>query len=69
VGLKDMLKRWLDEGRALGELRDDVNTDSVTGMLFAGMMGASVVYGVEKSSESLDLPIDTLIDYLEGLKP
>jgi TetR/AcrR family transcriptional repressor of nem operon len=69
VGLKGMLKRWLDEGQALGELRDDVNTDSVAGILFAGMMGASVIYGVDKSSESLDLPINTLIDYLEGLRP
>jgi AcrR family transcriptional regulator len=69
VGLKRMLKRLLDQGQALGELREDVSTDAITEMLLAGMVGASVIYGVDKSSESLDRSINTLIDYLEALKP
>jgi TetR/AcrR family transcriptional repressor of nem operon len=69
VGLKRMLKRLLDQGQALGELRGDVSTDAITEMLFAGMVGASVIYGVDKSPESLDRSINTLIDYLEALKP
>ena len=38
-------------------------------MLFAGMMCASVIYGVDKSANSLDRSINALIDYLEKLKP
>jgi AcrR family transcriptional regulator len=68
VGVKTMLNRFLDEGRAAGELADDVDTSAVTEMLFAGMLGASVIYGVDKSSESLDNSINALIDYLERRK-
>jgi hypothetical protein len=38
-------------------------------MLFAGMVGASVIYGVDKSTASLDRSINTLIGYLERLRP
>ena len=68
VGVKSMLNRLLDEGQASGELRGGVNTSAITEMLFAGMLGASVLYGVDKSSESVDRPINALIDYLEELK-
>ena len=69
VGLKAMLKRLLDEGRESDELRSDVSTSAITEMLFAGMLGATVIYGVEKSPESVDRSINALIDYLEKLKP
>jgi TetR/AcrR family transcriptional repressor of nem operon len=69
TGLKGMLKRLLDEGRELGELKGDVGTDAITEMLFAGMVGACVMYGVDKSTASLDRSINTLIDYLENLRP
>jgi hypothetical protein len=38
-------------------------------MLFAGMVGTCVIYGVDKSTASLDKSINTLIDYLENLRP
>jgi TetR/AcrR family transcriptional repressor of nem operon len=69
VGLKAMLNRLLDEGKESGELSDSVSTNAITEMLFAGMLGATVIYGVEKSPESLDRSINALIDYLEKLKP
>jgi AcrR family transcriptional regulator len=69
IGLKGMLKRLLDEGRELGELKGDVGTSAITEMLFAGMVGACVIYGVDKSTASLDRSINTLIDYLEDLRP
>jgi AcrR family transcriptional regulator len=68
VGLKGMLKRFLDEGKQVGELRDSVDTSAMTEMLFAGMIGASVIYGVEKSPGSLDRSINSLSDYLERLR-
>jgi TetR/AcrR family transcriptional repressor of nem operon len=69
IGLKGMLNRLLDEGRELGELRSDVSTSAITEMLFAGMVGTCVIYGVDKSTASLDRSINTLIDYLENLRP
>ena len=69
VGLKTMIKRLLDEGRESGELSNDVSTSDITEMLFVGMLGATVMYGVDKSNESLNRSINTLIDYLEKLKP
>ncbi len=69
VGLKDMLKRWLEEGKKSGELREDVNTNRATEMIFSGMIGTSVLYGVDKSTTSLDRSINSLIDYLGDLTP
>ncbi len=69
VGLKAMLKRLLDEGKESGELSDGVITSAITEMLFVGMLGASVIYGLDKSTAGLDRSINTLIDYLEDLRP
>jgi len=69
IGFKAMLKRLLNEGKELGELGDNVSIGIVTEMLFAGMLGASVIYGVDKSNDCLDSSINSLIDYLEELKP
>jgi TetR/AcrR family transcriptional repressor of nem operon len=69
IGLKSMLKRLLDEGKGEGELNNDASTSAITEMIFAGMLGASVIYGVDKSTDSLDNSINTLIHYLEKSKP
>jgi TetR/AcrR family transcriptional repressor of nem operon len=68
VGLKAMIQRLLDEGKESGELSGDMSTSAITEMLLAGMIGASVLYGVDKSTQGLDRSINTLIDFLEGLK-
>ena len=68
VGLKTMLGRYLDEGKAQGELGEDVDTEAVTEILIAGMLGASVIMGVDKSNSSLDKSIDSLINYIDNLK-
>ena len=65
VGLKRLLREFLEEGKAIGELDDTIDTQAMTEMLFAAMIGASVIYGVDKSSESLDHSINALIDYLD----
>jgi hypothetical protein len=41
----------------------------VTKMIFAGILGATVIYGVEKSSAKLDQTINALLDYLNRLGP
>jgi TetR/AcrR family transcriptional repressor of nem operon len=68
VGLKGMIQNLLDEGQAAGELSSNADTCAMTEMLLAGMLGASVIYGVDKSIDSLDKSIGTLIEYLEKLK-
>lgn len=68
VGLKALIQRLLDEGKESGELSSNVSTDAVTEMLLAGMVGASVIYGVDKSTDSLDGSINTLIESLQKLK-
>jgi len=69
IGLKRMLKTLLEEGKEIGELGADVNTDRATEMIFSGMIGSSVLFGVEKSSSSLDRSVNALILYLNGLAP
>lgn len=69
LGFKAMLKRLLDEGKDSGELLAQVDTEGLTEMIFAGMLGTSVNYGTEKSMASLDNSINALIDYLKGLEP
>ncbi len=69
AGFKKMLMNILEQGKTSGEIREDINTDSVAEMIFAGMLGASVSYGTEKSTESLDRSIDAITQYLERLAP
>ena len=67
VGLKEMLRRLLEQGKESGELLKAVDTDAVTEILFNGMLGASLAYGVNKSKTGLDKSINALIEYLEQL--
>jgi len=69
VRLKAMINRLLNQGKASGEVRDEINTEAVAEMIFAGMIGASVIFGIEKSFDSLDRSINPLIKYLERLAP
>jgi hypothetical protein len=68
-GLKSLINRLLDEGKKCGQVREELNTRAITEMVFAGMVGASVIYGVEKSTTALDQRIDYLLEVLDGLAP
>ena len=68
IGLRNMIHRLIDEGKKFGELSNSVDSDSVTEILFNGMLGASVSYNANKSVEGLEKSINALIDYLDGLK-
>ena len=68
VGLKAMIKRFLDEGKDSGKVYNGINTDTITEILFNGMLGASVNYSLDKSIDSLDHSINSLIDYIDKLK-
>jgi len=69
IGFKSMIMRLLKEGKKSGEIRDDADTAAVTEMIFAGMLGSSVNYGTEKSTENLDQSIQALIEYIDMLAP
>jgi len=62
-----MMNRLLEDAKAAGELRPDVNTEAVSRVLFLGLLGASVLYGMDKSSEELGKSINPLTDYLDSL--
>jgi signal transduction histidine kinase len=62
-----MIKRLLDEARDAGRLQQQVDTEAVSRTLFAGMLGASVLYGIDKSTQTLDKSIASLIAYLDIL--
>jgi TetR/AcrR family transcriptional repressor of nem operon len=68
IGLKNLYKRFLDEGKHSGELGKNVNTDAITEMIFNSMLGASVIYNANKSTAGLDKSVDSLIEYLKQLK-
>ena len=66
-GFKTMLTRLVDDAIDQGELPRSLNSDTVAEMLFAGMLGASVLYGVDKDNLILDRSITSLIDYIDML--
>ena len=68
-GLKSLINRLLDEGKKSGQVRRELNTMAITEMIFAGMVGASVIYGLEKSAIALDQRIDYLLEVLDSLAP
>jgi AcrR family transcriptional regulator len=67
-GFKSLLKTLLEEAIEQGELPPDLDSNTVTDMLFTGMLGSSVLYGVNKSTFTLDCSINSLIEYLYLLR-
>ncbi len=67
VRFKAMIKRFLDQARKAGELSDRVSSQEITEMIFSGMLGASVLYGMDKRPENLDRTFRALISYLRKI--
>lgn len=68
TGVKKMIKRYLNASKAIGEFSSDTDTDVIAEMIFTGMLGASVMFGVKKSYTDLDVSIQSIINYLYALK-
>lgn len=66
-GFKTMLTRLVDDAIDQAELPKSLNSDTVAETLFAGMLGSSVLYGVDKDKLILDRSITSLIDYIDML--
>ncbi len=63
----EMIKRLLEEAKDDEKLQAQGDIDAISRTLFAGMLGASVLYGIDKSSMTLEKCIAGLIDYLDSL--
>jgi len=64
---KSMIKGFLDQAKDASQLRDSANTADVADMIFSGMLGASVMYGMDRSIGNLKRTIDSLIQYVGSL--
>jgi AcrR family transcriptional regulator len=62
-GFKSMLNHLLNDAGRQGILKD-ASTEALTEMVFASMLGASMMYSVDKSTENLRHTIDAIIQYL-----
>lgn len=67
-GLQKAIKRLLEQGKESGSFKTDLDEGTVSEIIFAGMLGASVIFGIDKSAESLDKSMNALIRYVESLK-
>lgn len=67
IRFKRMIKRFLDEAKKSGELPVEVSTQEITEMIFSGMLGASVLYGMDKRPQTLDRTFQALISYLKKI--
>jgi AcrR family transcriptional regulator len=65
--LKSMIKGFLDQAKDAGQLRYKTNTEDAADMIFSGMLGASVRYGVDRSIGNLNRTINSLIEYVGTL--
>ena len=68
VGLKSMIKRMLDQSDRCGELKEGVDSDIMSEIIFNSMLGASIGFSADKSVENLDRSISALIAFLETLR-
>ena len=68
VGLKNIIKRILDESHAAGELKEDVDTDMIAEVVFNSMLGISISFSTDKSIEKLDRSIQALIAFIDTLR-
>jgi hypothetical protein len=59
-----MLQRFLNQAKASGEIRAEINTGEVADIIFSSMMGASVMYGMDRSTRNLNRNITSIIHYL-----
>jgi TetR/AcrR family transcriptional repressor of nem operon len=64
---KAMLRRLLDQAREEQILKAGVDNEQVIEMIFAGLLGACVMYTANKSSQNLEVTIHSLTNYLSSI--
>ena len=68
LGMKNMLMRYFTQAQDEGELKDDVNIEAMTAIIFSGILGATITYNADHSEENVNKTIHYLIDYIENMK-
>ena len=67
LGVKRILKELLARAEASGEISPGVDIEAVSDMLFSGMIGASVIFGMDKSNPTLDRSMGSLLAFLDTI--
>jgi len=67
VRLKAMIERYLCRARETGQIAADVDTGQLAEVIFAGMLGASLMYSLDRSTSNLDRTVDSLTHCLRDL--
>ncbi len=62
--LKARIRRTIREAKRAGEIGPGVSAETLTEMVFAAMIGASVRYGIAKSKTDLNRTIGAMIRFL-----
>jgi len=65
--LKARIRRTIAEAKKAGQIRRGNSAEAITEMVFSAMIGASVRYGIDKSSVTLNRTIGAIIRYLQSL--
>ena len=68
IGLKNMLKRLLNQAQEIGKLQKDVDPEAITEMLFNNILGVTITYNADKSEANVDKAINLIIDFIKKLK-
>ncbi len=63
---KVMIRRYLDHAKSTGEIEAGVDTAETADMVFSSMMGASVMYNMDKSGENLNGNITSIIRFVDS---
>lgn len=66
-GLKRLFLQLVEESQREGYLHPDTNASAIVEIIFNGMLGASLMYGNNRSNECLDHAIDSLSSYLDRI--
>ena len=66
-GVRRLLTRLLTEAKERKRIPAEVDPDSLARMLFSGMLGASVLFGADKSADAVAKALDPFLNYFDGL--
>ena len=66
-GVKRLIRGMLEDARKAGELKPRVDPAAISEMIFSGMVGASVLYGMRKHDDTLQRSFDPILAYLNDL--
>ena len=63
---KMMIRRYLDQAKSTGEIEAGIDTAEAADIVFSSMMGASVMYSMDKSGENLNRNMTSIIRFVDS---